>query len=150
MKIVERESKQHERLRREVSALYSLDHPHIIRLFFNFSDEEVFYLGMEFAAGGSLYDRLVQLNGPLELAFAARVFAEVCDGVGHLHSRKPKLVHRDLRPENVFLDDRGQAKLGDFGWVAALEAGCTSSSLCGTLEYAAPECFHDPRSYDER
>jgi hypothetical protein len=100
------------------------------RAYFNF-------VAMELVDGGSLdatYTLFTQ-NNP---AKACRQLAGVADALAHLHRRQ---VHRDIKPANLFYDKTdGSIKVGDLGLAMALE-GLTSQSICGTLQYLAPECF---------
>lgn len=131
------ENRLTDQLQREVNLLYTLQHPRIVRLYFDFKDSNHMYLGMEMATAGSLFDRLNKTRKfPPETA--SRYFAEVCDALDYLHHRPEKVVHRDIKPENILLDFEDHIKLADFGWANMLQ-GSLRETFCGTLDYLAPE-----------
>jgi len=125
-------------VKREIDILYSLQHPHIIRLYFDFKDDDNLYLGMEFAAGGNLHNKLHEEGGSFEINIAARYFRECCEALDYLHHLPEKVIHRDIKPENLMLDADDTLKLGDFGW-ANLMGVNPRETFCGTLEFLAPE-----------
>lgn len=122
---------------REVEILRTLDHPHIVRMHFDFRDEAHVYLGMEFAAGGGMFDRLSKL-GKFEIQPSAQYFYETCDALEYAHGMR--IVHRDIKPENILFDAERHVKLADFGWSRVLqEANSSGFTFCGTPDYLAPE-----------
>jgi len=131
--------KQHRLLEQmdcEVDIQSSLDHPHIIRLLFHFQDNDDVYLGMEFAEGGCMWEKLTQA-GKFSSAAAARYLYETCDALEYCHSHN--VVHRDIKPENILLDREGHVKLADFGWSCVMEDEDLRQTFCGTCDYLAPE-----------
>jgi serine/threonine protein kinase len=133
------ENKLTDQLRREIDILYSLDHPRIIRLFFDFNDVSHMYLCMEFADGGSLFEKLNQAR-KFAPEVAARYFLETCEALDYLHHRAEKLIHRDIKPENILLDGDDHVKLADFGWANLIDADLAKrETFCGTLDYLPPE-----------
>jgi serine/threonine-protein kinase len=136
------------RFSREARALARLSHPNLLQVHdFGSSADGASYLVMEFAAGGTLAERI-----PLAPAEALRVALELCAGLCHVHERG--LVHRDIKPENVLFDAQGTAKLADFGvarlWQESGAAPLTNSvHVLGTPGYIAPEAARgappDPR-----
>ena len=133
-------------LRREVRIMYSLDHPYIIKLHNHFEDDNNFYLILQLAEGGSLFNKLVKVRTLDEIA-TAQYMREIALAVQYLHTREPPIIHRDIKPENIFLDKDGNAKLGDFGWSSFSDS--VRSTYCGTLEYLAPEMI-DRTGHDTR
>lgn len=131
------ENRLMDQLKREIDILYSLKHARIIRLFWSFSDKTSMYLGMEFAAGGSLFDKLNQAR-KFAPDIAARYFYETCDALDYLHHLPEKVIHRDIKPENILLDGEDHIKLADFGWANLIEAE-KRDTFCGTLDYLPPE-----------
>lgn len=136
-------------LQREIDTLYQLQHPRILQLHFDFRDVQYMYLGMEFSVGGSLLDKL---NAAKKFSneVAARYFLETCEALDYLHHREPeKVIHRDVKPENIFLDADDHTKLADFGWASLLE-GSKRDTVIGTLDYLPPEVImgsgHDENS----
>ena len=126
--------------------MYSLNHPYIIKLYNHFEDEKNFYLILQLAEGGSLFNKLVKIRACDEKS-AAQYLREVALAVQYLHTRDPPVIHRDIKPENIFLDKDGSAKLGDFGWSCCSDN--VRSTYCGTLEYLAPEMI-DRSGHDTR
>lgn len=135
-----------QQLRREIRIMYCLDHPNIIKLYNHFEDDTNFYLIMELAENGSLFNKVVKLKS-FDEATAAQYLRELALAVQYLHTRDPAIIHRDIKPENIFLDGDGRAKLGDFGWSSFSEG--ERSTYCGTLEYLAPEMI-DRSGHDTR
>lgn len=133
-KIVEHEMTAY--LEREVKTQMGLQHPHILKLHYYFEDKESVQLLLEFAAGGSLFQRLKKEH-TLPEPEAARIFTDVSDALVFLHGND--IVHRDLKPENILICDGDVAKLADFGWCADLKNGPERNTFCGTVEYLSPE-----------
>jgi eukaryotic-like serine/threonine-protein kinase len=132
-----------QRFRREGRAAARLSHPNIVQVYDAGEDEldgnRVSYIVMEYVPGGDLKD-MMDRNGPLPGAMLSRVGADVAAGLAHAHERG--VVHRDVKPRNVLIDERGSPKLADFGIARALD-GTTShnraDSYLGTAAYSSPE-----------
>jgi eukaryotic-like serine/threonine-protein kinase len=125
------------RLRREARAAGRLAHPGIARVWDLGEDAGRPYLVMELLHGESLAARLARA-GPLEPAEAVRVVASAADALEIAH--RAGIVHRDVKPGNVFVTSGGDVKLLDFGIArAANEAALTGGDLLGTAAYLAPE-----------
>ena len=126
-----------ERLRREARAAARLDHPNIARMLDLGEHDGRPYLVMELLEGESLAAR-IDRAGPIPPAEAARVVAAVADALQAAHSAG--VVHRDVKPGNVFLTSGGEVKVLDFGIASAAgEADLTTGDLLGTAAYLAPE-----------
>jgi hypothetical protein len=126
-----------ERLRREARAAAGLEHPGIARVLDLGEDGGRPYLVMELLHGQSLAQRLARA-GPLPPAEAARVVAAAAEALQVAH--RAGIVHRDVKPGNVFLTLDGEVKLLDFGIAsAANQAALTGGDLIGTAAYLAPE-----------
>ncbi|MBA3636664.1 MAG: serine/threonine protein kinase, partial [Rubrobacteraceae bacterium] len=131
------------RFQREGRAAARLSHPNIVRVFDAGEDElngrEVSYIVMEYVPGGDFKD-LMDRCGPLPETLLSRVGADVASGLAHAHERG--IVHRDIKPRNILLDERGSPKLADFGIARALN-GTTShnrrGAYLGTAAYSSPE-----------
>jgi serine/threonine protein kinase len=117
----------------EKAILSRIAHPFIVRLVDTFNDDHYVYIFSEFAQGGELFSR-VRL-GAINEAAAAFYVAEVALALKYLH--KQHIVYRDVKPENVVLDAAGHVRLVDFGFAKRIAA--RSWSICGTIEYLAPE-----------
>jgi serine/threonine protein kinase len=126
-----------ERLRREARAAARLGHPGVARVLDLGEDGGRPYLVMELLHGESLAERLARA-GPLAPAEAVRVVAAAADALEAAH--QAGIVHRDVKPGNVFLTRDGEVKLLDFGIASASnEAALTGGGLVGTAAYLAPE-----------
>jgi serine/threonine-protein kinase len=125
-----------ERLRREARAAARLDHPNIARVLDLGEHDGRPYLVMELLEGESLAGR-IDRAGPMAPGEAARVAAAVADALQAAH--RAGVVHRDVKPGNVFLTAEGEVKVLDFGIASAAgEADLTTGDLLGTAAYLAP------------
>jgi serine/threonine-protein kinase len=127
------------RFRKEAQSAAALNHPNVVQIYDQGRAEDGrFYIAMEYVPGGSLED-LILRRGPLGPAEAARLASQVAEALHAAHIRG--IVHRDIKPQNVLLDEAGDAKVADFG--IALAASRTSTSgtnlLFGTPSYMSPE-----------
>ena len=126
-----------ERLRREARAAARLDHPNIARMLDLGEHDGRPYLVMELLEGESLAARIDRAD-PIPPAEAARVVAAVADALQAAHSAG--VVHRDVKPGNVYLTSGGEVKVLDFGIASAAgEADLTTGDLLATAAYLAPE-----------
>jgi hypothetical protein len=124
-----------ERMRREARLTARLGgHRHIVTVHDVFEDAGTPVLVARYMTGGSLADRMVQ-TGRLPLPEAVRAAREIAEALAHTHANA--IVHRDVKPDNVWLDAEGEAALGDFG--VALADGEEAVRAAGTPLYAAPE-----------
>jgi len=134
------------RFRQEAKATYQLNHPNLIRLVdFGTAQENVPYLVMEYVAGKTLADLLIE-HGRLGIEQFVDIFTQICDGLSYAHSRG--IVHRDLKPSNIMLtkgaDGTEQVKIVDFG-IAKMALLEKEQQLTGTGDvfgsppYMSPE-----------
>ncbi|XP_070063129.1 serine/threonine-protein kinase par-1 isoform X7 [Drosophila virilis] len=124
------------RIRREVQIMSSVQHPNIIHIYEVFENREKMVLVMEFAAGGELYDYLSERK-VLSEEEARRIFRQVATAVYYCH--KHKICHRDLKLENILLDEQGNAKIADFGLSNVFDDQRLLGTFCGSPLYASPE-----------
>jgi serine/threonine protein kinase len=137
------------RFQREGRSAARLSHPNIVRVFDAGEDEldgrGVSYIVMEYVPGGDFED-LIDRNGPIPETMLLRIGADVASGLTHAHERG--IIHRDIKPHNILLDERGSPKLADFGIARALD-GTTShnrdGSYLGTAAYSSPEQLRGER-----
>jgi eukaryotic-like serine/threonine-protein kinase len=117
----------------------SLSHPNIVQVYDRGETEEgASYIAMEYVPGGTLKERISR-ESQLETAHAAGLGAQVAEALGAAHDRG--MVHRDIKPQNVLLTARGEAKVADFG-IARSGSSATISrtgSVMGTAGYMSPE-----------
>lgn len=130
----------YDRFRREAKMAAKLSHPNIVPLHAFGEVEGMPYFVMGYVRGESLADRL-RRDGKLPEQDTRRIFAEIADALDHAH--RQGVVHRDIKPDNVLLEDEsGRALLTDFGVAKALGATDTmtvSGSVVGTPHYMSPE-----------
>jgi hypothetical protein len=139
------------RFSREARAMARLRHPNIVTIFESGRKGDLYYFLMEFVPGRNL--RQVMTGGPVPPAEAVRIVLEVCAGLGAAHEMGH--LHRDVKPENILLDERGRVQIADFGLTRptdpAGDARLTrSDQVMGTFAYMAPEQFHSPLDVDHR
>ena len=123
-------------LTREIHHHRQLHHPHVAQLYEVIATETNIWLVTELCAGGELFDYLVE-KGRIDEYEARIIFGQLCLAVGYVHDRGA--VHRDLKLENVLLDERCRVKLGDFGFTREFEKSTLLDTFCGTIGYASPE-----------
>lgn len=123
-------------LTREIHHHRQLHHPHITQMYEVIATEAHIWIVSELCCGGELFDYLVE-KGRLAEDEARSLFGQLCLAVDYLHSNN--IVHRDLKLENVLLDEHCRVKLGDFGFTREFERGTLMETFCGTTGYASPE-----------
>ncbi|CAJ1056655.1 death-associated protein kinase 2 isoform X2 [Xyrichtys novacula] len=129
-----------EEIEREVNILQQIQHPNIVALHDVFENRTDVVLILELVSGGELFDFLAQKES-LSEEEATQFIKQILDGVQYLHSKR--IIHFDLKPENIMLLDRNVAlpriKLIDFGLAHKIEAGEDFKNIFGTPEFVAPE-----------
>lgn len=133
-----RQTNDLERVYLEIQALKDLNHQNISRLYYVHETSTKFYLVLEFAVGGELFDYIVARERCKEEE--ARVFfRQIASAVAFCHQNG--IAHRDLKPENLLLDTHSNIKLIDFGLIARPNNLYSDmlSTCCGSAAYAAPE-----------
>ena len=123
-------------LTREIHHHRQLHHPHVIQLYEVIATENHIWLVTELCSGGELFDYLVE-KGRVSEPESRIIFGQLCLAVAYVHSKG--ILHRDLKLENVLLDERCRVKLGDFGFTREYERGTLLETFCGTTGYASPE-----------
>jgi tRNA A-37 threonylcarbamoyl transferase component Bud32 len=132
------DSDQLERFRREARAVAQLSHPHVVGVIDAGEDEGHPYIVFEYCEGETLKDRIRRMGRlPVDEAIAYAI--EIGRALGAAHACH--IVHRDVKPQNVLLDDEGSAKVTDFGIARSLdEEGLTADGrVLGTTDYVSPE-----------
>jgi serine/threonine-protein kinase len=132
------DSDQLERFRREARAVAQLSHPHVVGVIDAGEDEGRPYIVFEYVEGETLKDRIRRM-GRLPIAEAVAYAIEIARALGAAHARH--IVHRDVKPQNVLIDEEGSAKVTDFGIARTLdEEGLTADGrVLGTTDYVSPE-----------
>ncbi len=138
-----------ERFRREAKAAANLTHPNIVSIYDWGQGKQTYFFVMEYVDGRTLSS--VLRDGPLDPARAAQVAADIAAALEFAHRRG--VIHRDVKPGNVLLDESGQVKVADFGIARAIgtsEDLTQTGSVMGTATYFSPEQAQgyavDPRS----
>lgn len=124
-----------QKVQREIALMRIVSHPGILRLVDVLESQRHFYIVLEYAEQGELFDYLVS-NRFLPPDAAMEFFRQIVFTVEYLHSLG--ICHRDLKPENVLLDSCTRVKLADFGFARWVRASLTDTA-CGSPHYAAPE-----------
>jgi len=126
-----------ERFVREAQAAAALEHPHICTVYEFDEAEETTFISMAYIEGQSLRKKIE--SGPLEMEEALKIGMQVAEGLQEAH--KKGVVHRDIKSSNIMVDERGQAKVMDFG--LARMVGTTlltqEGAAMGTIAYMSPE-----------
>ncbi|MDO8184471.1 protein kinase [Conexibacter sp. JD483] len=132
------DSDQLERFRREARAVAQLSHPHIVGVIDAGEDHGRPYIVFEYVEGETLKERIRRL-GQLPVGEAVAYAIEIARALGAAHARH--IVHRDVKPQNVLIDEEGSAKVTDFGIARTLdEDGLTQDGrVLGTTDYVSPE-----------
>lgn len=124
----------------EVALMRRLSHPRIPRFQTSFSERGRHCFVMEFIPGGNLEDRLAHTRAPLPERDALRWAIEICDALAYLHGQHPPIIVRDLKPGNIMVTPRGEARLIDLGIARTYKPGKLSNTEnLGTMTYASPE-----------
>jgi uncharacterized protein YjdB len=130
-----------ERFRHEALTVAQLDHPNIVRIYRVGHADEIQFFVMSFVSGTSL-ERLIETGGPLPLPSARSILAQVASALAFAHRRG--IIHRDVKPGNILVDQDGNAVVTDFGIAKAAASSNLSQvgTTLGTPRYMSPEqCF---------
>ncbi|KAF5747684.1 serine/threonine-protein kinase [Tripterygium wilfordii] len=133
-KIMEKDHAEYMTAERDI--LTKIDHPFIVQLKYSFQTKYRLYLVLDFINGGHLFFQLAH-HGLFREDLARVYAAEIVSAVSHLHTNG--IMHRDLKPENILLDADGHVILTDFGLAKQFGENTRSNSMCGTVDYMAPE-----------
>ena len=121
-----------------------LHHPQIVKLMNNFVENGRGYVVLEYVSGKTL-KQLVELQGPQPEGFVVGMAIQVCDILSYLHRLEPHVVHRDLSPDNLMLQDDGTIKVVDFD-IAQELVSTRSITVAGKHRYIPPEQFRGQAS----
>ena len=138
------------RFEQEFVVASSLDHPHLVRAFQAGRAGDTPYIVMEFVDGPSLGDCIEQ-RGRLPEAEAVRILTQVAEALHYAHQHR--VIHRDVKPDNILLAPDGNAKLTDLGLAKDVDADfhlTRPSAGLGTPNFMAPEQFSDAKHADAR
>ncbi|XP_058436349.1 serine/threonine-protein kinase Nek1 isoform X5 [Marmota monax] len=138
-------SKEREESRREVAVLANMKHPNIVQYRESFEENGSLYIVMDYCEGGDLFKRINAQKGILfQEDQILDWFVQICLALKHVHDRK--ILHRDIKSQNIFLTKDGTVQLGDFGIARVLNSTVELARTCiGTPYYLSPEiCENKP------
>lgn len=141
------QQEDNEYLIKEFKILRELDHPHILKCYEVFENENNYYISTEYCPQGSLFSEIVKLKRFTEFQ-ASEIIRQILSALLYCH--KNQIVHRDIKPENIFLieSDPPHIKLGDFGNSIEFTNESRLQGCFGSAYYMAPEIFKG--DYDEK
>jgi len=125
-------------LLREPRLLAALDHPNIVSILTAEKQENLFFIVMEYVPGETL-ETIITREGALDLNRSFDYICQICNAVDHAHQQG--VLHRDLRPSNVLVNENGRLKVADFGTSRFLEIAAHGTTVIGSPPYMAPEQF---------
>ncbi|XP_048186318.1 serine/threonine-protein kinase Nek1 isoform X4 [Perognathus longimembris pacificus] len=138
-------SKEREESRREVAVLANMKHPNIVQYRESFEENGSLYIVMDYCEGGDLFKRINAQKGFFfQEDQILDWFVQICLALKHVHDRK--ILHRDIKSQNIFLTKDGTIQLGDFGIARVLNSTVELARTCiGTPYYLSPEiCENKP------
>jgi serine/threonine protein kinase len=126
------------RFHREAQAATSLNHPNIVSIYDVGEEEQIFYIVMEHIDGATL-KQYIQKNGPLSNEESVNIMIQLTSAISHAHENH--IVHRDIKPQNILIDENGVVKVTDFGIAVALSSTTITqtNSFLGSVHYLSPE-----------
>ena len=141
------------RFQLEAKAIASLNHPNIVLAYDIDNEDDVHYIVMEYVDGVDL-QQLVKRDGPVDFSTAADMIAQAARGLHHAHSKG--VIHRDVKPANLLIDNEGSVRLLDMG-LALVSSGddesltvANNENVLGTADYLAPEQALNSHQVDHR
>ena len=126
------------RFQREAKSVSDLSHPNIVEVYDVGEEEEQHYIVMEYIDGKTL-KQLVQKRGALTVAEVIDIMAQITDGLKVAHAAY--IIHRDIKPQNIMIQDNGMIKITDFGIAMSMNATqlTQTNSVMGSVHYLPPE-----------
>ncbi|MBN3281408.1 ST32A kinase, partial [Polyodon spathula] len=123
---------------KELQIMQSLEHPFLVNVWFSFQDEEDMFMVVDLLLGGDLRYHLQQ-NVQFTEATVRLYICELALALGYLQSKR--IIHRDIKPDNILLDEQGHVHITDFNIAAQVKEEMRATSVAGTKPYMAPEMF---------
>jgi eukaryotic-like serine/threonine-protein kinase len=126
------------RFHREAQAATSLNHPNIVSIYDVGEEDNIFYIVMEYIDGTTL-KQYIQRHGPLSNEEVVNIMIQLTSALEHAHDNH--IVHRDIKPHNILIDENGIVKVTDFGIAVALSSTniTQTNSFLGSVHYLSPE-----------
>ena len=138
------------RFQSEARALAKLQNPHIVSIYALRETQIGLFIVMEYVDGGTLADRLEE-KGALDLHTTMKMFKEILNALSHAH--EAGIIHRDIKPGNIMVNQAGQVKVTDFG-LAKMQEQASAVTMTvgtgGTLFYMSPEQVRGLANVDQR
>src|SRR5699024_10049552 len=127
-----------DRFDREAQEATSLSHPNIVNIYDVGEEDDILYIVMEYVDGLTLKE-YIQKHGPLSVEKAIDIMEQLTAAIQHAH--ETGLIHRDIKPQNVLINQNGMVKVTDFGIALALSATALTqtNSVLGSVHYLSPE-----------
>lgn len=125
-----------EHFEKEIRNSFVLRHPRIVQLIDLLQDSLNYYVVLEYCEGGSLSEMILN-SGKIPEDTSRRIFKQILEGVYYIHHQH--IAHRDLKCDNILINDKGDAKIADLGFSKHNQEGELASTLCGSPYYIAPE-----------
>src|SRR5436309_132763 len=126
-----------ERFRREAQSAAGLQHPNVVGVYDRGTYDDTYYIAMEYLPGRSL-KQVIRQEAPLDPVRSIDIAIQILKAARFAHRRG--VIHRDLKPHNVIVDDSDNAKVTDFGIARAGASDMTETgSIMGTAQYLSPE-----------
>ncbi|QDP40133.1 Stk1 family PASTA domain-containing Ser/Thr kinase [Radiobacillus deserti] len=126
------------RFHREAQAATSLSHPNIVNIYDVGEEDGIYFMAMEYVDGMTL-KKYIQTYGPVDVEESIDIMKQLTSAMAHAHAND--IVHRDIKPQNILIDQYGQVKVTDFGIAVALSATSLTqtNSVLGSVHYLSPE-----------
>ncbi|MFC4320228.1 Stk1 family PASTA domain-containing Ser/Thr kinase [Litchfieldia salsa] len=126
------------RFRREAHSATSLAHPNVVSIFDVGEENDIYYIVMEYVPGKTL-KQYIQKYAPLDSKEALEIIQQLTSAIAHAHNNH--IVHRDIKPQNILVDNDGTVKVTDFGIAVALSSTTITqtNSVLGSVHYLSPE-----------
>jgi len=134
------DQKQKSKIMHEVGILLRLRHHNVVKLYETFETKRHMLLCMELCAGGDLLN-YVRKRKKLDEVSAKVIFKQIIEGLGYIH--KKRILHRDIKLDNILLDGKGNVKIADFGVSKLVKPGDVMHEQSGTPAYIAPEILRE-------
>ena len=132
------EEELHRRFQREALSATSLTHPNIVNIYDVGEDGDIHYIVMEYVKGETL-KQYIQRNAPVSPKKSVTIMKQLTSAIANAHNNH--IIHRDVKPQNILLDEEENIKITDFGIAMALSATSftQTNSVLGTVHYLSPE-----------
>ena len=134
----------------EISLIKGLDSPHIIKYYNYFVENNKLYILMDHMSNGDLKDFIsvhMEMGQPIPEEEILELFYQCAAGLYYCHRKN--IIHRDIKPQNLFMTETKEVKIGDFGISFQRKKGEVNTLFQGTIKYMAPEMF-DRTGYDSK